>query len=79
MPRRAPAHVLELSGLTVRRDGTPILRDLAWRILPGEHWVVLGPNGCGKTSLLKILLGYMSPTAGEFAVLGHHYGGADWR
>jgi iron complex transport system ATP-binding protein len=61
--------VLELSGLTVRRDGTPILRDLAWRIMPGEHWVVLGPNGCGKTSLLKILLGYMSPTAGEFAVL----------
>ena len=79
MPRRAPAPVLELSGLTVRRDGTPILRDLAWRILPGEHWVVLGPNGCCKTSLLKILLGYMSPTAGEFAVLGHHYGGADWR
>lgn len=79
MSRRPPDPVLELSGLTVRRDGAAILRDLAWKIQPGEHWVLLGPNGCGKTSLLKILLGYMSPTSGDFSVLGHPYGDADWR
>lgn len=79
MPRRPSVPVLELSGLAVRRDGTSILRDICWSIQPGEHWVVLGPNGCGKTSLLKILLGYMSPSAGEFSVLGHAYGSADWR
>lgn len=46
---------------------------------PGQHWVVLGPNGCGKTSLLKVLLGYLTPSAGEMRVLGREYGAFDWR
>lgn len=79
VPARAKIPVLELSGLTVRRGDHQLLRDVAWRIGSREHWVVLGPNGCGKTSLLKVLTGYMSPTAGELAVLGRRYGRADWR
>lgn len=79
MPARANLPVLELSGLTVRRGDNHLLRDVAWRVGPREHWVVLGPNGCGKTSLLKVLTGYMAPTEGEIAVLGRRYGRADWR
>ncbi len=79
MPARAKIPVLELSGLTVRRGDHQLLRDVAWRIGSREHWVVLGPNGCGKTSLLKVLTGYLSPTSGELAVLGRRYGRADWR
>ena len=71
--------VLEVNGLRVERGRTTILRRIDWRIERGEHWVVLGANGSGKTSLLKALTGFLSPTAGKFAVLGRHYGASDWR
>ncbi|MEO6006158.1 MAG: ABC transporter ATP-binding protein [Opitutus sp.] len=71
--------VLELTGLRVQRGDTHILRGLNWRVAPGEHWVILGANGSGKTSLLKALTGFLSPTAGEFSVLGRTYGASDWR
>jgi iron complex transport system ATP-binding protein len=71
--------ILEVSGLGVARGATVILRDVSWRVLPREHWVILGSNGCGKTSLLKSLTGYLSPTRGEISLLGKRYGRADWR
>jgi iron complex transport system ATP-binding protein len=71
--------VLEVSQLRVERGRTTILRDVSWRIRPGEHWVILGANGSGKTSLLKVLTGFLAPTAGEFTVLGQRYGASDWR
>lgn len=71
--------VLELSGLRVARGSTAILHNINWRIARGEHWVLLGANGSGKTSLLKALTGFLSPTAGEFTVLGQRYGASDWR
>jgi len=48
-------------------------------VLRGEHWAVLGPNGCGKTSLLKALTGYLTPSAGRITLLGRTYGETDWR
>ena len=71
--------VLEVTGLRIVRGPTPILRRVDWRVARGEHWVILGANGSGKTSLLKALTGFLSPTAGEFSVLGRRYGAADWR
>jgi iron complex transport system ATP-binding protein len=71
--------VLEVSGLRVERGHTTILRGVDWRVERGEHWVILGANGSGKTSLLKALTGFLSPTSGEFSVLGRRYGAADWR
>lgn len=71
--------VLEVTGLRVERGNTTILRHVDWRVVPGEHWVILGANGSGKTSLLKALTGFLSPTDGEFSVLGRRYGAADWR
>jgi iron complex transport system ATP-binding protein len=56
-----------------------ILENVGWQVLPGEHWVILGANGSGKTSLLSALTGYLTPTAGEVEVLGQRYGRADWR
>jgi len=73
------APVLDIRGLTIVRDGTVILRDLSWRVEPGQHWVVLGANGSGKTSLLAALTGYLMPTSGEITLLGHRYGETDWR
>jgi len=71
--------MLEVAGLRIVRDGTVILRDISWRVEPGEHWVILGANGSGKTSLLSALTGYLMPTAGEISLLGEHYGRSDWR
>jgi iron complex transport system ATP-binding protein len=71
--------VLGVSGLVIRRGNTVILENIDWQILPGEHWVILGANGSGKTSLLCALTGYMTPTAGEVDVLGQRYGCSDWR
>jgi len=71
--------VLSVAGLCIERGGTAILRDLNWSVNRGEHWVILGANGSGKTSLLSALTGYLMPTAGEISVLGATYGRSDWR
>ncbi len=71
--------VLAVQGLRIVRDGTPILHGLDWRVEAGEHWVLLGSNGSGKTSLLAALTGYLMPTAGEIDLLGERYGESDWR
>jgi iron complex transport system ATP-binding protein len=75
-PRRP---VISIRNLAVERGGTTILRDLNWCVQAGEHWVILGANGSGKTSLLSALTGYLMPTAGEIILLGRHYGESDWR
>ncbi|MFO1447760.1 MAG: ABC transporter ATP-binding protein [Opitutaceae bacterium] len=74
-----PTPVLSLAGLTVKRGNVTILDQVSWTVLPRQHWIVLGANGCGKTSLLKTLLGYLSPSAGTLSLLGRDYGRADWR
>ena len=71
--------LLRVAGLRVERGDTTVLDGVDWQIGRGEHWVILGANGCGKTSLLKVLLGYLTPSAGEIEVLGKHYGAYDWR
>jgi len=68
-----------VSSLRIVRDGTVILDDVNWRVQRGEHWVILGANGSGKTSLLSALTGYLMPTAGKISLLGQTYGEADWR
>jgi iron complex transport system ATP-binding protein len=74
-----PACLLNVQNLSIHRDRTTLLRDIAWRMESGEHWVILGPNGCGKTSLLKALTGYLTPSSGEIELLNQHYGASDWR
>jgi len=71
--------ILIVSDLTIRRGGLLILQEISWRVERGERWVILGPNGSGKTSLLRALTGYMSPTSGRIEVLGQVYGRSDWR
>jgi molybdate transport system ATP-binding protein len=53
---------LALRALSVRRGARWVLRDITWRLEPGERWALLGENGAGKTQLLKILSGDIWPT-----------------
>lgn len=78
-PSRRSRPLLDVSGLRIQRGDATLLHEVSWRVGRGEHWVILGPNGCGKTSLLKALTGYLSPTAGDIELLGKRYGETDWR
>lgn len=56
---------VELRHIDLSYDGHPVLCDLAWRIRPGERWVLVGGNGAGKTQLLKMVAGAIWPTPPE--------------
>ena len=71
--------ILKVEGLSIRRGNTVILDNIAWEVRPGQHWVILGANGSGKTSLLSALTGYLMPTQGKINILGQEYGRQDWR
>jgi iron complex transport system ATP-binding protein len=71
--------ILSVSSLRIERGGTVILDTVNWCVQRGEHWVILGANGSGKTSLLSALTGYLMPTSGEISLLGETYGESDWR
>ena len=73
-----PPPVLRLRDLTVFRGDTLILDRLSWCVNPGEHWVILGPNGSGKTSLLAAMTAYLTPSGGSIEVLGQRFGRSDW-
>jgi len=75
---RSGSAVIAVSKLRVEREAV-ILEAIDWAVERGQHWVILGANGSGKTSLLSALTGYMPPTGGEISVLGETYGRADWR
>ncbi len=46
-----------MQDVTVKYDKTIILAGLNWTVKSGENWVILGPNGCGKTTLLNLVNG----------------------
>jgi iron complex transport system ATP-binding protein len=70
--------LLQIQDLSLRRE-IQILSSISWRVQSGEHWVILGPNGSGKTSLLAALTAYLTPSSGSIEVLGKKYGETDWR
>ncbi|QCP85631.1 ATP-binding cassette domain-containing protein [Cereibacter sphaeroides] len=57
--------VIEAKGLTKAFDGKPIVKDFSLRVLRGDRVAFVGPNGVGKTTLLKLLTGEMEPDAGS--------------
>ncbi|HEX4349853.1 MAG TPA: ABC transporter ATP-binding protein [Verrucomicrobiae bacterium] len=71
--------ILSVQNLHIERNRTVILHGVNWRVERGQHWVILGANGSGKTSLLSALTGYLMPTGGEISLLGETYGRSDWR
>lgn len=73
------AAVVELEGVDVAVDGTPVLHGLDWTIREGERWVIVGPNGSGKTTLLRLLSAWLRPWSGRAVVLGEVLGRTDMR
>ncbi|MDF2554457.1 MAG: ettA 2, partial [Microbacterium sp.] len=57
--------VVDLLDAGVSYDGREVLRDVEWRIAPGERTGILGVNGAGKSTLLGLVSGAVQPTAGR--------------
>ena len=57
--------VVDLIDASVAFDGREVLREVEWRIAPGERTAVLGANGVGKSTLLGLIAGTVEPTAGR--------------
>ena len=85
MTDTAPPHragtdpVARLTGVSVVHDGRCVLGPLDLTIEPGQRWVVVGPNGSGKTSLVAVLSLYQHPATGTVEVLGERWGHTDIR
>ena len=59
---------VELRGLTKRYGTVPVVDDVSLRIEHGLLVCLLGPSGCGKTTTLRLIAGFVEPSAGEIAV-----------
>ncbi len=64
---------IEVRNLSFRyAEGEPwVLRDCSFSIAPGESVAIIGASGCGKTTLVKLLLGLLKPSEGSIHVGGH--------
>ncbi len=71
--------ILSVENLAIHRGKSHLVREINWTVRRGEHWVILGANGSGKTSLLRALGGYLTPSEGAVHLLGETFGEADWR
>lgn len=62
--------VIEVEDLWLSRKGEVILEGINLRVLPGDFFAIIGPNGGGKTTLLKVILGLIPPDRGTIRILG---------
>ncbi len=58
-------NIIELKNITVKFDGETVLDDLSLSIEDGEFVTLLGSSGCGKTTTLRIIAGFLEPDSGE--------------
>ncbi len=81
LPEDAPAEgddvgdelrTIELRDVTFTYPGAerPVLEHLSFRLEPGRHYALVGENGCGKSTLVKLLVGLYRPDSGEVLVNG---------
>src|SRR5262245_22326127 len=63
--------LLQIEHLTKDYGQIRALDALDLSVAPGEVFGLLGPNGSGKTTALRLLLGFMRPTAGKATIAGH--------
>ena len=61
MPFRTSEPLLELENVTLPRGGRPVLERFSLTLRRGEHTAILGPNGCGKSTLIKLLTRELYP------------------
>lgn len=68
--------VVEARDLTIGYHGKPLLEHLNFSVKKGEIFAILGGSGCGKSTVLKHLIGLYTPIAGEISILGENISNA---
>jgi ABC-2 type transport system ATP-binding protein len=63
--------MIEINHLTKRYGSLTAVDDISFTVAPGEVLGFLGPNGAGKSTTMKMITGFISPTAGSVRVCGH--------
>jgi len=71
------APIIEFSHVSLTLQGKKILSDLSFCVEQGEKWAIVGPNGSGKTTALRIVNGYLRPTKGKVSILNEKFGESD--
>lgn len=66
------APLIELRNITFAYPGSPrpVFQDFNFTLPPGQHLGLIGPNGCGKTTLLHLIVGLLRPQAGSIHLFG---------
>jgi iron complex transport system ATP-binding protein len=77
MSERTP--VIETDNVTVIREGRATLQSVSLAVQSSDRWAILGANGCGKTTLLRIMSLYLHPSQGDIRVNGQSLGTFDIR
>src|SRR5881409_2869841 len=67
----APDIAIEVEGLSKSFDGREVVHDLSMQVKRGSIYGLLGPNGSGKTTTIRILCGLLTPDSGEGTCLGY--------
>jgi len=63
--------LIEVEGLTKHYDGVPAIVDLGFMVARGQALGLVGPGGAGKSTVLRVVAGLLSPTSGSVVVAGH--------
>ena len=63
---------IEVENVCLQIDGKDILKDITWEISSDDTWLLTGPAGSGKSALISIMLGILSPTSGRVRLLGDY-------
>lgn len=58
--------ILDVNDLSMRFDNKTVFKDISFKLEKGSTTALLGPNGTGKTTLIKILMGMLTPTSGSY-------------
>ena len=61
---RSGQTVIEVTGVSYSWNQNPIVQDFSLLVTRGDKLGIIGPNGCGKTTLLRVLLGELAPSSG---------------
>ena len=64
---------IEMKKLCCKAGYRFLLKDIDWQVEQGDHWVIFGMNGCGKTTLLSIVAGVHAQTSGTVKIFGEEY------
>lgn len=65
--------IIKLENLCCKSGHRYFLHNINWDIQKGDHWVLFGLNGCGKTTLLSIIAGFNKFTSGKLTIFGEEY------